>query len=165
MVGVSNISKVSRKTMEWLSNGGREKMYQLVSRLERKLVKEGKIGDFSCLIGLPRDVIFYEEFGGGFGRFGTVKITKKRTLEYWRNLAERLTEKANATSQIIHDKLKYGEIGYRATVKTGKEVYELADDEVYTDFSWHGEAGAAIIFDAIGHLIEANCDSGSASWL
>lgn len=166
MVGVSNTNKVTGKTVEWLASGGRKKIYKLTKRLEKKLQKEGKVGNFSCLIGLPDDIIFYEEFGGGFGRFGAVEITKRRTLEYWRSLAERATKKASTTPQRIHDKLKHGEtVHYEATVKTGKEVYGLADDEIYTDFSWHGEVGATIIFNAIGRLIETNCGPGSASWL
>lgn len=166
MVGVGSTNKVTERTMVWLSSGGREKIYRLVKRLEKKLQKEGKIGNFNCLIGLPQDVIFYEEFEGGVGRSGTLKVTKRRDLEYWRRLAKRLTKKANKPSQRVHDKLKEGgPRRYRATIRTGKEVYELADDDIYTDFSWHGDYGARIIFNAIGRLIEENCGEGSASWL
>lgn len=166
MVGVSNTSQVSKKTIEWLSSGGREQIYCLVKKLEKQLMKEGKIGDFSCLIGLPQDVILCEEFPNGGRAHGRVNLTKKKTPEYWRNLAEKATRKANGpVVQRVHDKLMTGTVGYRATIKTGKDVYGLADNEIFTDFSWHGHDGAAMIFSEIGHLIETNCGSGSASWL
>jgi len=142
--------------MRWLSHGGREKIYQLVRRLEKKLQDEMKIGDFCCSIYLPHDVFFCEEYGGSI-QLSLIKVTKKRSLQYWQKLAKKLTEKANVPEQKVLEKLKYGEtVNYSATVKTGKEIFGLASNEIFADFSWHGDEGATIIFGAIERLIEKN---------
>jgi hypothetical protein len=164
LVGVSDTRRVSRKTMSWLSSGGREKIYGIVRRLEKKLQKQGRIEDFHCSIVLPHDVFFCEKYNDGIMRLTLIEVTKKRPLEYWQNLAKKMTKEANIPEQKVFEKLKHGKVlNYRATVKTGKEVFRLADNEIYTDFSWHGDEGAAIIFETIDRLIEKNCAVETAS--
>lgn len=139
MTGATTTERWGEKVVEWLEAGGRESMYDLADELEARYRGEGILRNFSCHIGLPTDVIVqYRRKGERSGLLYTFP-------------AEEASHARQEAEMYNHNP---PEPDLEACVLSGKEVYGLEDDEVFMDFNWYGHEGAALIFQAIGCLIE-----------
>jgi hypothetical protein len=139
MVGATVTRRWGEKVVKWLETGGRDKVYDLAEELEERYRGEGILGGFSCHIGLPTDVmVHYRRKGERSGLLYTFSAEE--------------SSQARREAEIYN--LNPPGPDFEASVLSGKEVYDLQDDEVFTNFNWYGHEGAVLIFQAIGRLIE-----------
>jgi hypothetical protein len=139
LTGLSAVRNWGRKVVDWLENGGRERIYSMARDLESRYQQEALLGDFSCYIALPTDVIlYYRHRDRDEGLFYTFQRSETET-------ARQKATKWNRQPE--HPE-------YEAKVLTGAEHFGLREDQVFTDFVWHGYAGTELIFQAIEDLIK-----------
>lgn len=134
---MQDVKSVTPRQMAWLRSGGRDFLYKLIEEMEEKLQRLGLIGDFSATIWLPTDVIVNASVKDGGGAFWTFSEEK---LEEAREFARRVKE-ANPEAKVTVSRAR-GFMGIRGNV-------------IMTDFNWHGDEGAAIIFGTIEQIFEA----------
>lgn len=132
MVGVQGVQRYPLHVIEWLAEGGREQLYQLVEELEARYVAQGILGDFSLYIALPQDVHICYQVREGVVRSENYGITDPTELH-----------------AIADDYNQEPDEADMAQVMLGRDVFGLADDEVFTDVSWHGHQGAQLIAMAL----------------
>jgi len=119
MVGVDSTRKCSKAEMDWLKNGGRDKIEKAAKQFNQK----GNVpGDFYVSIMLPSDImvsirsigaVAYQVYCFGF-------CQKMAARKLWNKLRN-------------HPEVE------EATIQTGKQLHEIADNEYYIDVSWHGD--------------------------
>ena len=119
MVGVEVIRECSKEEMEWLKNNGRNRIERMVKRFNKKILRGH--GDFWITIDLPTDILVIAYPLGG--------ITSRvyRFDQRRKQMAKELAERLKNVPEIA-----------RVEVTTGKEYFELKDNQYHIDATWHG---------------------------
>ena len=145
MVGVQNIHNVTQKQMLWLRKGGRERLYELFREMEEKLQRLGLLGDFYGTIWLPTDIIMHVHRKDGGGVFWTFD-------EDEREEAERFAEEIRGRDPEIQ-------------VITCESFLGISENTIMTDFGWHGDEGASLIFRMVDDILQAVEEAGDVERL
>jgi len=120
MVGVENVRSCSEEEMNWLVNGGRNRIERMARRFNREILK-GR-GDFYISIDLPTDIIIYvESMRSGVG--AVYRFDRRQ-----REQAERL-----------YRWFKYHPEVKTVKLTTGKEFFDLDDHSFRISVTWHGD--------------------------
>jgi len=136
MVGVQDFKEVSEEQMEWLKNGGRNRIERMARKFMKVWEKAGRRGDFYVSIDLPSDILVVAKRKGAVAssiwRFGHNKME--------------LAQKICANLKEHHDDLE------TLMITNLKDYLELESDLlIRTDVTWHGS-------DAYWHGLEF-CDT------
>jgi hypothetical protein len=123
--------------MRWLREGGKEVLYKVIDEVARKVQELGLLGIFSASIWLPCDVVVEARFKNGGGVFWTFSWSEREEAEKFADLLR----KKNPNAEI--------------NVMTAKEYMGIDGENIMTDFDWHGDDGASIIFQTISQILSA----------
>ncbi len=124
MVGVEDFEEVSKEQMEWLKNGGRNRIERMAKRFMKIWEKAGRSGDFYVSIDLPSDIL--------------VVARRKGAIAYcvWKFDYNKM-ELAQKTYEQIKE--HYADLE-TLTITNLKDYFSLESDLIIiTDVSWHGE--------------------------
>ena len=123
MVGVADSREVSKEQMEWLKNGGRNRIERMARRFMKVWWKAGRKGDFYVSIALPSDILVVAK------RQGAVASAVWRFDHDKMELAQKLYENIKEH----HDDLE------TLTITNVKDHWGLESDLIIsTEETWHG---------------------------
>ncbi len=147
MVGVQDVHSVTPKQMLWLRRGGRERLYELFREMEEKLRRLGLLGDFYGTIWLPTDIIVVAFGRGCVGVSWTFDEDEKDEAERFAEEIRRLNPEAEVQ------------------VETARDHMEMEEGTIITDFTWHGDEGASLIFRMVDDILQAVEEAGEVERL
>ena len=119
MVGVQNVHKCSKRSMEWLEGNGRHFLYRKIKEFNKKC----DYGDFSFYIICPTDIQIHHQRKKAL--VSTVWIFSK-------------SERKKADKFLRH-LLRGCRRGDTVWETQGKEDWGLKSNEYLIDITWHGD--------------------------
>jgi len=122
LVGVESFKKVTDEELEWLKNGGRNKIEQMARKFMKIWQKAGKHGDFYLTIDLPTDILV------------CAKRKESKVTHIWRFDHYR-RESAVELFKALKKEAKEGD---EVRITTMREEWDCGDNEVRVDVTWHG---------------------------